>query len=64
MEVFLIKEGKEHGQAVAYLDDGIMIVVEEGYRHIDEHNSSCNKCVADFGRPYDICKTKNDRTDK
>lgn len=34
MEVFLIKEGKEHGQAVAYLDDGTMIVVEEGYRHI------------------------------
>lgn len=34
MEVFLIKEGKELGQAVAYLDDGTMIVVEEGYRHI------------------------------
>lgn len=30
MTVFLVKEGKEHGQAVAYLDDGTMIVVENG----------------------------------
>jgi uncharacterized protein YacL len=28
--LFLVKEGKEHGQAVAYLDDGTMIVVEDG----------------------------------
>lgn len=32
MNVFLVKEGKEQGQAVAYLDDGTMIVVENG-RH-------------------------------
>ena len=25
-----IKEGKEHDQAVAYLDDGTMVVVENG----------------------------------
>ena len=36
MDVFLIKEGKEHGQAVAYLDDGTMIVVEEGHRYIGQ----------------------------
>ena len=30
MTLFLIKEGKEQGQAVAYLDDGTMIVVEDG----------------------------------
>ena len=30
MTLFLVKEGKEHGQAVAYLDDGTMIVVEDG----------------------------------
>ncbi|MCX5656986.1 MAG: PIN domain-containing protein [Candidatus Omnitrophica bacterium] len=29
MTVKLIKEGKEHNQAIAYLDDGTMIVVEE-----------------------------------
>ncbi|MGI6751455.1 MAG: PIN/TRAM domain-containing protein [Anaerovoracaceae bacterium] len=36
MQLFLIKEGKENGQAVAYLDDGTMIVVEDGKRHIGE----------------------------
>ena len=30
MILTLVKEGKENGQAVAYLDDGTMIVVEEG----------------------------------
>ena len=30
MILSLVKEGKETGQAVAYLDDGTMIVVEEG----------------------------------
>lgn len=32
MEVKLVKEGKEPGQAVAYLDDGTMIVVENARR--------------------------------
>ena len=30
MTLFLVKEGKEQGQAIAYLDDGTMIVVEDG----------------------------------
>jgi uncharacterized protein YacL len=30
MEVYIIKEGKENHQGVAYLDDGTMIVVENG----------------------------------
>jgi len=34
MNIFLLKEGKEPGQAVAYLDDGTMIVVEDGQDHI------------------------------
>jgi uncharacterized protein YacL len=34
MVALLVKEGKEQGQAVAYLDDGTMIVVEEGRRFI------------------------------
>lgn len=34
MNVYLVKEGKEQGQAVAYLDDGTMIVVENGRRSI------------------------------
>ena len=28
----IIQEGKEHGQGVGYLDDGTMIVVEDGRR--------------------------------
>jgi len=34
MNIFLLKEGKERGQAVAYLDDGTMIVVEDGSDYI------------------------------
>ena len=29
MKVFVIKEGKEAGQGVAYLDDGTMVVVDQ-----------------------------------
>lgn len=36
MEVTPVKEGKEHNQALAYLDDGTMIVVEEGRHLIDQ----------------------------
>ena len=35
LEVKLIKEGKEHNQAVGYLEDGTMIVVEEARRFIN-----------------------------
>lgn len=36
MILSLVKEGKENNQAVAYLDDGTMIVVEEGKRYIGQ----------------------------
>ncbi|MGI6728589.1 MAG: PIN/TRAM domain-containing protein [Anaerovoracaceae bacterium] len=36
MQLFLVKEGKENNQAIAYLDDGTMIVVEDGKRYIGE----------------------------
>lgn len=36
MILSLVKEGKENKQAVAYLDDGTMIVVEEGKRFIGQ----------------------------
>lgn len=36
MQLFLVKEGKENNQAVSYLDDGTMIVVEEGRKYIGE----------------------------
>jgi uncharacterized protein YacL len=34
LRVQVIKDGKEHGQGIAYLDDGTMIVVEGGREHI------------------------------
>ncbi len=36
MAAQIIKEGKEAGQGVAYLDDGTMVVVEGGRRHIGD----------------------------
>ncbi len=36
MTVGIVKEGKEANQGVAYLDDGTMIVVEDGRRYIGE----------------------------
>ena len=32
----VVKEGKESNQGIAYLDDGTMIVVEGGRKHIGE----------------------------
>lgn len=37
MNVLVIKDGKESGQGVAYLDDGTMIVVDGGRKHIGEN---------------------------
>ena len=37
MKIQIIKDGKEHNQGVAYLDDGTMIVVEEGRNYIGKH---------------------------
>ena len=36
MSAHIIKDGKETGQGIAYLDDGTMIVVEGGRRFIGE----------------------------
>jgi uncharacterized protein YacL len=36
LTVELIQEGKEAGQGVGYLDDGTMVIVEEGRGHIGE----------------------------
>lgn len=37
MSALIVKEGKEAGQGVAYLDDGTMIVVENGRRYMGRH---------------------------
>ena len=35
LEVSIIQEGKEVGQGVGYLDDGTMVVVEDGREHLN-----------------------------
>ena len=37
MMVRIIQEGKESGQGVGFLDDGTMVVVEGGRKHINSH---------------------------
>lgn len=36
LRVQVVREGKEPGQGVAYLDDGTMIVIENGRRHVGQ----------------------------
>lgn len=37
MKVFVIKEGKEANQGVAYLDDGTMVVIDNARKHIGKN---------------------------
>ena len=37
MHISIVKDGKESGQGISYLDDGTMIVVEGGKRHLGEN---------------------------
>jgi hypothetical protein len=37
MNVFILKEGKEPNQGVAYLDDGTMVVVDNARSRIGRH---------------------------
>ena len=34
LEMKIIQEGKEYGQGVGYMEDGTMVVVENGHKHI------------------------------
>ena len=36
LRILVIQEGKELGQGVGYLDDGTMVVIENGRRYIGE----------------------------
>lgn len=61
MEVQVIKEGKELGQGVGYLDDGTMIVVDNGKRYMGRTitvvvtsvlQTSAGRMI--FGKPKDV----------
>jgi uncharacterized protein YacL len=58
MQVRVVQEGKEIGQGLAYLDDGTMVVVEDGRRHINQtisvvvtklHQTAAGRMI--FARP-------------
>jgi len=60
MKVFILREGKEFGQGVAYLDDGTMVVVDGGRRLINKavdivvtsvHQTTAGKMI--FGKLED-----------
>ncbi len=36
MKIVIIKEGKDPGQGIGYLDDGTMVVVDSGKRHVGD----------------------------
>ncbi|MCD8493172.1 MAG: TRAM domain-containing protein [Geovibrio sp.] len=36
LSITIVKEGKEHGQGVGYLDDGTMVVLENGRKMMGE----------------------------
>ena len=47
IRVFVLKEGKESGQGVAYLDDGTMVVVDHAKLSIGKNvGCDCDECVA------------------
>ena len=55
MKVFILKEGKEYNQGVAYLDDGTMVVVDNARRpHRQEHRHRGDERAADHRRPDDL----------
>jgi uncharacterized protein YacL len=36
MQVQVLREGKESGQGVAFLDDGTMVIVDQGRKHLGQ----------------------------
>jgi hypothetical protein len=68
MKVFIIKEGREYNQGVAYLDDGTMVVVDNGRRMISKNldvvvtsvlQTTAGKMI--FGRYIDPAGEKGDQ---
>jgi len=66
MRVFILREGKEYNQGVAYLDDGTMVVVDGGRRAINKtvdiivtsvHQTTAGKMI--FGRYDDREQARN-----
>jgi uncharacterized protein YacL len=74
LRVFVIKEGKEAGQGVAYLDDGTMVVVDQGKKALGRTievtvtsvlQTTAGKMIfcrwAESGQPADVDRRREDR---
>ncbi len=69
MNIFVMKEGKEYNQGVAYLEDGTMVVVENGRRFIGKNINVVVTSVLQttagrmiFTRPSDETERQEART--
>ena len=55
MKVFILKEGKEYNQGVAYLDDGTMVVVDNARKMIGKDGRHLRDLgAANHGRQDDL----------
>ena len=55
MRVFILKEGKEYNQGVAYLDDGTMVVVDNATQDdLEDHRFRRHQRPANDGRQDDL----------
>ena len=70
MKVFILKEGKEFNQGIAYLDDGTMVVVDNARKMIGKTVDSSVTSVLQttagkmiFGR-YEERRERTDRNDR
>ena len=55
MRVFILKEGKEYNQGVAYLDDGTMVVVDNAKQDdLEDHRYLGDQRAADHRRQDDL----------
>lgn len=64
MNIDIVKDGKESGQGVAYLDDGTMIVVEGGRKHIGENQDVVVTSVLQTAAGRMIFAKQKDNNDK
>ena len=56
----MIQEGRESGQGVAYMDDGTMVVVENGREYMEKDITvMVTKVLADCRRAHDLCPPGN-----
>ena len=57
LAVKIIQEGRESGQGVGYLEDGTMVVIEDGRKPQLNPQRHRHQSAANSRRPHDFCQT-------